>query len=194
MLDLLQRYTISRIFPDDIPVCIVVGQTNRWMLEKRREPVWIFNDMHDAHNRAYVHVAFNGCRRSAYDGKGGDKGGGYIHVAVVVIVGDGSVVILASSSVSSSSSSSSSGATSGTAGREEKREMMGWKGERRGAEAVEGRVTRDDDGVNTPVISLKCTWVQPRAEALTIVALEKMRERERERERLYHARNRDVRK
>ncbi|EGI68327.1 hypothetical protein G5I_02968 [Acromyrmex echinatior] len=125
---------------------VVVSEANRWMLEKRREPLTIRMVAHDC---AYVHVAFNGCRRATEKGKR-RRQGGYVHVAIVVNIvdgggqHDGGVVILAPSS-SSSSSSSSSGATPGTVGREEKREMTGWKGERRGAEACpppfEGQLT-----------------------------------------------------
>lgn len=55
-----------------------------------------------------------------------------------------------------------------------------------------GRVTRDDGGVNTLVISLKCTWMQPRAEVRCYRYSVPERERERETE-LYRARNRVAR-
>jgi len=114
---------------------------------------------------------------SACDGKGETecearkRQGGYIRVAIVVDGGgqrDGGVVIV-------ESDPRNSGA------RGKKRD----DGLERGAVWCRsgGRATRDDDGVNTPVISLKCTWVQPRAEALTIVRYARENERERERER-----------
>lgn len=80
-----------------------------------------------------------------------------------------------------------------TVGREEKRETTDRKRERRAAEAVEGW-RRDDGGVNTPVISLKCTWVQPRAEARCYrrAALEEEKDIERELKELYRARNRII--
>jgi len=85
-----------------------------------------------AHDCAYVHVVFNGCRRATEKGKrsakhGRDKGDTYASPSSSTAVGSATVA------------SSSSRATPGTVGLEEKREMTGWKGERCGAEAVEGR-------------------------------------------------------
>lgn len=126
-----------------------------------------------AHNCAYVHVAFNGCRRAMEKGRrkceGQRRQGGYVHVAVVVIVDGGGTATVASLSSRRRRCVVIGGDLRNSGARGKKRD----DGLERGAAWCRsgGRVTRDDDGVNTPVISLKCTWVQPRAEALTIVAV-----------------------
>lgn len=76
-----------------------------------------------------------------------------------------------------------------TVGREEEERDDG--SERGAAECKSGgRVTRGDGGVNTPVISLKCTWVQPRAEARYYRRVTLKREKEGEGGELHRARNR----
>jgi len=109
---------------------------------------------------------------SACDGKGETecearrRQGRYVHVAIIVGIvdgggqRDGGVVVVVV-------------VVGGDPRNSEARGKKRDDGLERGAAWCRsgGRATRDDDGVNTPVISLKCTWVQPRAEALTVVAL-----------------------
>lgn len=105
--------------------------------------------------------------------------GEYVHVIV-----DGNATMASSSPPSSSSSSSDRRGRSPVivnGARGKKRETADRKRERTCCRSG-GRVTRDDGRVNTPVISLKCTWVQPKHVTIVLHG-----EKERE---LYCVRNR----